>query len=156
MEMTAQISRERMEAMTMGEVRSLIRSVGGGWDKAEKKVDLIDRYYLLASTVQPQDKKEPIKVTYDPKEIVWNKIEDVQHELKPLIDRGLKVNFTEDNTVWNLYFDTGRFVQEKTAQGTFARPIIKTESGNMQVPLRVIRERAQQLMNALQLDNVTG
>lgn len=108
---------EQLQLMKMGEVRALVTQSGMGWDKSEKKAELIERLLMIP---EPPKRPQPERPKVDQVALDKNGIIEV---LRPYMERGLQVYL--DGEVWTIKLKN------------------HVESGHVTVPAAVLRRRAE-------------
>lgn len=143
--------RDLLQQKKQHEIRSLLVQHGASWHPTEKKSDLIDRLIMITMATQPDsklkkhEKVEPMPVKYPTKDEVLEATE--LHR-----SMGMKVNFSNDDTLWHFYIQKGTRKDHNAVSDinlSQEAPVQiwgKEDSGTMKQPLGIIVRCADMLV----------
>ena len=111
----------RMQNKSITELRGIAQSMGCVWGFADDAPTLIQKIELKRDLTVPPAK--PVEIPLPPDQRLRSrppsKVSDEQlilNLLKPYIDRGLRITFSEDGQSWEMMFN------KKTDTGTMRQP----------------------------------
>lgn len=144
--MMAVLDPETMQKQPLETIRRRIVEVGGDWNPAESKKDLMVRLAQLEGSpdVAEKIKKQMSDAGFSKEERpIYSKQEKLNKAqmdkiMKPYVSQGLEFVVSKDGETWAMRFDTGRKHDKQ--------PVIVRDSGSTTVPVKVLAQCAELLL----------
>jgi len=129
--MTPKYPKELLTLKSREELRAILVSLGQPPHHMAKEPKMIESIMRIQNTVQPNDIGAEAKVEKkEPEPAVVLTADEIMEVIQPMIQRGLKVAFLDDDKTWS--FKNG----------------VAEDSGSVTMPLALIEQRAYALMRA--------